>query len=438
MASKDATDAPSATSSSFLASLPFTSRRNSVSSLSSLTPQHKEAFTQALNQIHSTASRSAELTTFNDFATPPSSSSDDRRRSGNNNQGGLGGLYNRFRASVGASTTQSTSPPLPRPKSGESPGRPWSRSSRPPPLNKQDLSAPSPNLSSPTLRVTSPRLKDSSSITSSSNLPLATADGTHSRLSLSSAISKSTEEGTDAYHSRNISSSEIVPRIPLEGHESELLCSFESGHALRSPRLLPPSARLEAEDEANAGSSRRLSANMSDSTRGTNLSIKIATYANDTDATNITHKLEHESESGAMHSALLQSTDALLVPNMHHSSERAGLAALAPRTAAVSDKSSSYPSTIAHPSDFNQTSVSRSNTTHLGKRPGNISNGKNSVAQMHRKILDREFWMKDENAKVCFNCGDSFSTFHRKHHCSEFASLLIICSHSCVVCLLMQ
>lgn len=40
--------------------------------------------------------------------------------------------------------------------------------------------------------------------------------------------------------------------------------------------------------------------------------------------------------------------------------------------------------------------------------------------QMRKKILSREFWMKDENAKVCFNCGDGFSTFRRKHHCSKF------------------
>lgn len=36
---------------------------------------------------------------------------------------------------------------------------------------------------------------------------------------------------------------------------------------------------------------------------------------------------------------------------------------------------------------------------------------------MRHKILSRDFWMKDENAKVCFGCGDSFSTFRRKHHC---------------------
>ena len=39
--------------------------------------------------------------------------------------------------------------------------------------------------------------------------------------------------------------------------------------------------------------------------------------------------------------------------------------------------------------------------------------------QARSKILNKEYWMRDENARDCFNCGDPFSTFHRKHHCSE-------------------
>ncbi|OCK89881.1 uncharacterized protein K441DRAFT_582219 [Cenococcum geophilum 1.58] len=46
---------------------------------------------------------------------------------------------------------------------------------------------------------------------------------------------------------------------------------------------------------------------------------------------------------------------------------------------------------------------------------GNLPN--NAFSQMRRKILGKEFWMRDENAKDCFYCGDAFSTFRRKHHC---------------------
>ncbi|KAL8794361.1 MAG: hypothetical protein Q9195_003059 [Heterodermia aff. obscurata] len=37
--------------------------------------------------------------------------------------------------------------------------------------------------------------------------------------------------------------------------------------------------------------------------------------------------------------------------------------------------------------------------------------------QARSKVLNREYWMRDENAKDCFYCGDHFSTFRRKHHC---------------------
>ncbi|KAF2729504.1 hypothetical protein EJ04DRAFT_580581 [Polyplosphaeria fusca] len=50
-------------------------------------------------------------------------------------------------------------------------------------------------------------------------------------------------------------------------------------------------------------------------------------------------------------------------------------------------------------------------------RPNTIDLPNNDFAQTRRKVLDREFWMRDENAKDCFNCGDAFSTFRRKHHC---------------------
>ena len=43
---------------------------------------------------------------------------------------------------------------------------------------------------------------------------------------------------------------------------------------------------------------------------------------------------------------------------------------------------------------------------------------------IRNKVLSREYWMRDENAKDCFYCGDPFSTFRRKHHCSKYRSML--------------
>jgi 1-phosphatidylinositol-3-phosphate 5-kinase len=39
------------------------------------------------------------------------------------------------------------------------------------------------------------------------------------------------------------------------------------------------------------------------------------------------------------------------------------------------------------------------------------------MSQLRSKLLSKDFWMRDENAKDCFHCGEPFSTFRRKHHC---------------------
>ncbi|KAL8698007.1 MAG: hypothetical protein Q9224_002050 [Gallowayella concinna] len=40
-----------------------------------------------------------------------------------------------------------------------------------------------------------------------------------------------------------------------------------------------------------------------------------------------------------------------------------------------------------------------------------------TLPQIRTRVLNKEYWMKDENARDCFYCGDPFSTFRRKHHC---------------------
>lgn len=42
---------------------------------------------------------------------------------------------------------------------------------------------------------------------------------------------------------------------------------------------------------------------------------------------------------------------------------------------------------------------------------------RNNAVPPNRKLLSRDYWMRDENAKDCFHCGEPFSTFRRKHHC---------------------
>jgi len=45
------------------------------------------------------------------------------------------------------------------------------------------------------------------------------------------------------------------------------------------------------------------------------------------------------------------------------------------------------------------------------------SSSQSFSSHLRRRVLSKDFWMKDDNAKVCFSCGQSFSAFRRKHHC---------------------
>lgn len=90
------------TSSTFLIPQLRQSRRGSLASLSSTSQLDKDALSQALDQIHSSASQTETLTTFNEYTSPPSSSSGpDSKGITSELHGGLSGLYTRFRASVG-------------------------------------------------------------------------------------------------------------------------------------------------------------------------------------------------------------------------------------------------------------------------------------------------------------------------------------------------
>ena len=92
---------PSA-SSTFLIPQFRQSRRGSLASIPSTNQLDKEALSQALDQIHSSASQTETLTTFNEYTSPPSSSSGpDSKGITSELHGGLSGLYTRFRASVG-------------------------------------------------------------------------------------------------------------------------------------------------------------------------------------------------------------------------------------------------------------------------------------------------------------------------------------------------
>ncbi|KAI9749624.1 MAG: hypothetical protein M4579_006801 [Chaenotheca gracillima] len=140
MASKPYQNAPSPTPSSVFLPLGRRSRRGSLDTISSNSPMDREALSQALDQIHTSASQSETLTTFNEFAAPPSSSSatDNKGLAGDLVHGGLSGLYNRFRGAVGSNKDR----PASRPASSEQASVDGSPLKSPRPISSSSKSGP--------------------------------------------------------------------------------------------------------------------------------------------------------------------------------------------------------------------------------------------------------------------------------------------------------
>ncbi|KAL8651858.1 MAG: hypothetical protein Q9210_003019, partial [Variospora velana] len=87
------------------------------------------------------------------------------------------------------------------------------------------------------------------------------------------------------------------------------------------------------------------------------------------------------------------------------------------QTAAPSTPQSQY----SHEQKNNEAYTSRAISEHSripsSKWQDFDSLSKSTAPQTRNRVLSKDFWMKDENARDCFYCGDAFSTFHRKHHC---------------------
>ncbi|KAG8194044.1 hypothetical protein JTE90_028386 [Oedothorax gibbosus] len=53
----------------------------------------------------------------------------------------------------------------------------------------------------------------------------------------------------------------------------------------------------------------------------------------------------------------------------------------------------------------------------LGKIMDNIVHKKKKGLQSYKDSDFKQYWMLDSNCKVCYDCGDKFTTFRRRHHC---------------------
>ncbi|KAL9074294.1 MAG: hypothetical protein Q9157_004435, partial [Trypethelium eluteriae] len=469
MATKFPPDAPSPSSSSIR--LPFgrPSRRSSLNSLYSPAPVDKDKLAQALDHIHTTASQSETLTTFHDLASPPSSSSlSDGKTFADDIQGGISGLYTKFRASVIAArgAVVPTSPSRPSSNGNSAPKSPQL---------SRTLTAPkrlNPDVSSPVVLSTS-----NSRIQS----PVDSSLG---------EIKVPSPDPSDVLHRALLNDAATIDSVSsLSSHGNETMSVNLGGTRFASARegkeqprdLGGRSERASAQASASGRSGRPTSAEHggsvdSSSTSVISLKEQAAASALPTDTAQYAKTAEGKPRRRGPKVSVtsVDGEDTVAVTGLErlspeeravHPSQRivgssqvegnphSSRAALPPKEANNASLPSSFPP-LENSLDPNQNQdrppMIQISQSHLpGFQPstassvdgtdlGSVSTSSRRVAPQtpsleehvrhsyghqqptspaRRKLLDKRFWMKDENAKDCFDCGDTFSTFRRKHHC---------------------
>lgn len=415
-------DSPSATSS--LLPQIRNSRRGSTSSLSSIHVLGKETIAQALDQIHSSASQSESLTTFNEYTSPPSSSSGQEGKGITGElQGGISGLYNRFRASVS---------------------------------NVRDV------VGSDTLEAVAEKTALEASRTPT---PASTASYNGSR-GLKNSSDTNSQQSTSIPAAGQVDNGPTIERVAaLRPPQAQ------NGHGVLSPHK----DRSASSDSSQAGGNqRKLSRTnelqIADVIRLDSVGIR-PEDSNDGGDQDRSHKVSHEYRIEPARS--MQVDESLKNPIMidgekdeavvrqdvrskdvpdgqHHPTDKAEKdmkyqhleiplrkslappivsrsASPGPELSRTSSLETNAESVLVMPTQATSSSKlnkdaekAKSIPIPLSKEPGPSDARVMSVfSQAKSKVLSKEYWMKDENAKDCFGCGDAFSTFRRKHHCRK-------------------
>lgn len=517
------TDSPSA-STYFLPRF-RNSRRGSIASLASTTQLDKDNLSQALDQIHSTASQSDTLTTFNEFTSPPSYSlGPDSRGIAGELQGGLSGLYTRLRASVGnvkdivnlggedavggpalvKSPRGAIHSPAPSTKSGSEHFRAANsfvanvpRGSVP--ESEQDspvgtkFSDPSPSSQSGTSKhsntllgsVTVSSKSESGSIAALKKVPTTLTQAIHptiiSPTLVEVNISAVKQVGPSDQHSidtRSIGSGPFgngdenataqksqgeslvagdstisVAEVgayrkpgtvspsqqsvePYEGGVEAATVFYEKAtddggsdrsHIQTSEDTVQPFPRIDAEE--NDGSAVASSSDGDDDNTGPPRMVTTSDNHEDDVFPPPTEQKGKDTTSETIRKGSYQHLEIPLrkgiAPQLITSSH--SISNLSTASSSETNINSVVSSPLQRaldpaPTKHNGISDMGSGTANFaGTKDGLNPDLKtlNVFSQVKNKLLDKEYWMKDENARDCFYCGDAFSTFRRKHHCSK-------------------
>ncbi|KAL2199111.1 hypothetical protein P885DRAFT_75523 [Corynascus similis CBS 632.67] len=419
------------------------SRRDSTASLSVSSHADREHYALALDKIHTSASQSNVLTTFNDFASPPDSlpSSESKSTTGDIVQQGLSGLYTRFKEAVGAvgkgsaqevddvnsqdgassrksvstaATEGAKTSPLPRGESGatastldsaptsdiqtsgfSSAGIPTSESQTTAPQSSKASSIAAPSApKTPSLQNMSKIAKTGAPAAVHTAVAPVTAQGVTDMDVAGGRAGRVEELPTRAGSRRSISRPTDTPPISNPSGNASL-DSVATGD-----RMAIPNTRSRREDAISMDGS-------IDTPRSPSQTAPEARASS--------------SSSRPTHAEAMRKPAVIdrIVSARGRSHSRSS--SLEPG-ASPSPVSTSAHSSVYHDSFTHNERPQRLQSGHM-KIPGTTTNeGAPEVVnarleRMRKQVLSKEFWMADETCKECFLCGTPFSAFRRKHHC---------------------
>ncbi|KAL9110519.1 MAG: hypothetical protein Q9227_004877 [Pyrenula ochraceoflavens] len=507
MATNNSHETPSPSASSLF--LPLgrrMSRRDSRASIA--TEVDKETLTEALNQIHTAASQSDTLTVFNEYTAPPSGVvSNDSKGITSELQGGISGLYNRFRSSVaGAKDLSPGLSKVPEASSGQ--------------VLRDDTSTRSSNQSTPSFRP----LSDGNRLPQNDTITSVPSSGQPSRLHSPTLVSFEAAGAGNLIHGRP--SAKLSTKPLTQSSKS----SVPSTPALKSPvgALKTQSGATDPtvsevsvvalKDNSKNGAKfdQQSTAGREDQTAENEKTLRVPSQSSKQGPDFPDHQLPspkmsdgifqetrkrdarslHERE-GSFHSihlpepvssqysrssttvdvsadscSKLSESQTLARSSTRESSgppsksqnplrlmtNEASLKQMAaqnvPTESSGSVASSGFPAfnnnpavIVKRPTDRLTPRVSQSRLPGFARTASSDSMATSQIASSHirfnnagkdgptdsaaeavstpkiivnklrSKLLSKEFWMRDENAKDCFRCQEQFTTFRRKHHC---------------------
>ncbi|KAI7100286.1 hypothetical protein KC340_g5518 [Hortaea werneckii] len=415
-------------STAFLPFLGTRSRRGSLASINSRRDVDKDVLAQALDQIHGSASRSETLTSFHDF--------DGGGRGGAKEMvsNGMSGLYNRLRQSVGVST------PGKRPNSRESKDSIETQSVQS--FNSASRNVPALTLKKPPADAAS---VSTASVAASPVLTSFAGTGPVSELKQhalndkqqAAEPRKSLEQDEDisvkdhasfqeeGERKRSTLSQDDVDRARIalmEDDRSETatqaLARVLSHHEIplneRSSSKTQQRTVQIGEERSSLASDRSFP-----ETSARSQSVPQTTPETRESRSPSTHKPKPsesvKSPPGSQRHSLVNIGVSRLPgfePSRASSTTEGGEVSSSSTTQNVQKKPALEPS----PNINSGLQRARADSKPPPSSPGALRSA-HVPTHLKRRVLSKEFWMRDENAKDCFYCGQTFSTFRRKHHC---------------------